>query len=220
MTSPRRVILMGKGELAIRIGEWFLRTTGYELECVVPVIPEPSWTASLADWARGRRLPVIASGHYQDIPNVRSPDWRIDLVFSAFYDRIIKPWFIDKADRALNLHNGPLPRYRGVCPINWALKNSEPMHGVTIHEIRPGIDDGPIVGQLLYSIYPDFDEVIDVYRRALDYGFCLFEQTMPLLDRIEPRPQREAQSTYYTKQDAARLGERSGFTRAVSVATC
>jgi methionyl-tRNA formyltransferase len=216
MRTLQRVILMGKGELAINVGEWFRRSEQYELVCVVPVIPEPSWTDSLAGWARGQGLPVVASGHYRDIPDLQDPDWRIDLVFSVFYDRIIRPWFIEKAHRVLNLHNGPLPRYRGVCPINWALKNAERMHGVTIHQITPGIDDGPIFGQLMYSIYPECDEVVDVYRRALRYGYTLFEQTMPLLDLIQPQPQREAESTYYSKKDSIRLGERSGFTRAVS----
>ena len=63
------------------------------------------------------------------------------------------------------------------------VKNNEVEHGITIHEITPGIDDGPIVGQLKYSIYPQFDEVVDVYRRSLEYGWILFQQTIPLPGR-------------------------------------
>jgi methionyl-tRNA formyltransferase len=211
------VVLLGKGTLAIRIADWFLKHPDYEIRCVVPVIPEPVWTDSLASWATANHVPLVGSGHFKDIRDVTSEHWRADLVLSVFYDKIIKQWFIKKCARILNLHNGPLPRYRGVSPINWALKNGETLHGVTIHEITPGIDDGPIVSQLLYSIYPDFDEVRDVYARALEYGWILFRQTMPLLDRITPLPQNHADATYYSSQQNSQLAERRSFTRQESV---
>jgi methionyl-tRNA formyltransferase len=213
----RSVVLLGKGTLAIRIANWFLNHSRYELRTVVPVIPEPTWTDSLSRWADGKLVPLIRTGHYKDIPGVLSEDWRGDLVMSVFYDKIIKPWFIDKCSKIINLHNGPLPKYRGVSPINWALKNRESLHGVTIHEITPGIDDGPIYSQVLYSIYPELDEVKDVYARALEYGWTLFTQTMPLLDRITPISQDHAQATYYASHQNSLLGERRSFTRQESI---
>ena len=213
------VIVLGKGDLAIRVADWFQQSDKYKLTAVVPVIPEPGWTQSLAGWARGQGVPVIESGHYKDLPQVSASEWSVDLAFSVFYDRIIKAWFIDKCKNIVNLHNGPLPKYRGVSPINWALKNAENEHGVTIHEITPGIDDGPIIGQLKYSIYPEVDEVVDVYKRSLEYGWVLFQQTIPLIDKIAPRQQDETQAIYYNKGDNARLGDRSSFTRQASVQT-
>ena len=215
----RSVVLLGKGALAIQVAEWFLRSPDYTLRLVVPVMPEPQWTDSLVGWCRTRGVPAVESGHYADIPNVRDADWRVDLAFSVFYDKIIKSWFIEKCGRILNLHNGPLPRYRGVSPINWALKNGERSHGVTIHEITAGIDDGPIVSQVTYSIYPDFDEVVDVYHRALRFGWLLFQDTMPVLDQIKAQPQDDSAATYYAAKQNDLLGDRRGFTRALSTAT-
>ena len=43
------VVLLGKGTLAIRIADWFSRQPQYDLRMVVPVMPEPAWTDSLAD---------------------------------------------------------------------------------------------------------------------------------------------------------------------------
>lgn len=210
----RNVVLLGKGDLAIRIAEWFHQSPAYNLRAVVPVIPEPRWAASLADWCAVQNVPVIASGDYKDLGEHLDG---IDLAISVFYDKIIRAWFIARCGRILNLHNGPLPRYRGVSPINWALKNNEREHGVTLHEITPGIDDGPIVAQLKYSIYPEIDEVIDVYQRAQQFGWLLFEQTMPMLDRIKACPQDEAQALYYSKKQDHLLGERANFTRATSM---
>jgi methionyl-tRNA formyltransferase len=205
---------MGKGSLAVRIGAWFRDSDLFELTRVVPVMPEPAWTDSLTDWATGAGVPYVESGDYRDLPELA--DGSLDLVFSCFYDKLVRADFIDRCPRIVNLHNGPLPRYRGVSPVNWALKNGERSHGVTIHEITPGIDDGPILSQATYSIYPEFDEVEDVYARALEYGWALFKQTMPLLDRIEAQPQDESLATSYSLGDNERLGDRRSFTRRAS----
>lgn len=211
----KRTILLGKGDLAVHAAEWFFVHDMFKLDAVVPVIPEPDWTGSLLSWARTRDVPVVETGDYADLSTVIGPD-RFELVVSIFYDRIIRAEFIRRCDRIINLHNAPLPRYRGVSPINWALKNDERMHGVTLHEITPGIDDGPIVAQTTFSIFPELDEVQDVYHRALRYGRVLFETTMPLIDSIVPVPQEASLATYYSRKDDERLGERRGFTRQAS----
>ena len=213
--STRSAVVLGKGTLAIRVAEWFRRSEEYQLKFVVPVVPEPAWTDSLAGWARHHSVPHAESGHWRDLP-LEQDGRAAQLGISIFYDRILPAAFIDRFDRILNLHNAPLPRYRGVSPINWALKNREPVHGVTLHEITPGIDDGPIVAQLTYPVYPEFDEVIDVYRRALEYGWVLFQQTMPMLDRIVARPQDESQASYHGAADDELLAERRTFTRELS----
>jgi methionyl-tRNA formyltransferase len=213
------VIVLGKGELAIRVAGWFLASPDYKLQAVVPVIPEPSWAPSFQTWARSKNIPIIESGHYKDIEKVTDEDWKVDLAFSIFYDKIIKEWFIKKCNRILNLHNGPLPKYRGVSPINWALKNNEIEHGLTIHEITPGIDDGPIVGQLKYSIYPEFDEVIDVYNRSIEFGWTLFQQTMPIAGKIQARQQVDSEASYYDSKKNHLLGERRNFRKQESIET-
>jgi len=207
----KNVIILGKGDLAIRVANWFLESPDYKISMVVPVIPEPTWAPSLQSWCNEKGLPAAISGHYKDLPGVTESDWSVDLAISIFYDKIIKDWFIQKCRRILNIHNGPLPKYRGVSPINWALKNDEVEHGITMHEITPGIDDGPIVSQLKYSIYPEFDEVIDVYRRSIEYGWALFQATMPLLPKIVARPQDHSHATYYHRTQNHLLEERISF---------
>jgi hypothetical protein len=185
----RTAVVLGKGDLAIKVANWFLQSEQYKLAAIVPVIPEPSWTYSFANWGLANSVHVIASGHYRNLPQIAPGGEGIDLAVSVFYDKIIKAWFIDSCKKIINLH-----------------------------KITPGIDDGPIIAQVKYSIYPENDEVIDVYRRALEYGWTLFQQTIPLLDQITPRPQNEAESLYYSKLDDPRLGDRANFTRATSAA--
>lgn len=209
--NTKRVIVLGKGKLAIKVADWFMNNPDYELVCIIPVVPEPNWTDSFIKWAEKSGVTYLESGHFKDLPQVDQDDWEVDLAVSVTYDKIIKEWFINKCKKIINIHNGPLPKYKGVSPINWALKNNENEHGVTIHEITPGIDDGPIISQVKFSIYPEFDEVIDVYNRCLDFGWELFKQTLPNLDKIEPKVQDNSQATYYNLEQNSLLGERRSF---------
>lgn len=209
----KSVIVLGKGSLAIKVADYFLKSPNYELKFIVPVIPEPTWTDSICLWAKSNEVKIIDSGHYKDLPDVKEDSWSVDLAVSVTYDKIIKEWFIKKCQKIINIHNGPLPKYRGVSPINWALKNNESEHGVTIHEITPGIDDGPIISQVKFSIYPQIDEVVDVYKRCLDFGWELFKQTLPVIDKIIPTKQDHSAATYYDLSQNQLLGNRRNFTR-------
>ena len=200
------VIVAGKGILAIEVADWFLHTENYDLSEVVPVVPEPDWCDSLSKWGREKKVSVIKSGDHR---KCKTKD--VDLFVSVFYDKIIKKDFIDSCRKIINIHNGPLPLYRGVRPINWALKNKESSHGVTIHEITPGIDDGPIYGQVIYPIYPE-EEVEDVYLKSLGYAFALFSDVISKIDLIDAVPQR-GDSSYYSIKDDARLGDRNDWRR-------
>lgn len=204
----KNVILLGKGSLAVKIAQWF--KDNHNLILIVPDIPEPDWTESLSNWANKNSIDTIESGDYRDV----SSSIKIDLAMSVFYGKIIKKEFINRCDNIINLHNAPLPKYRGVRPINWALKNQEDHHGVTIHKIKTGIDDGDILGKVIYPIYPDIEEVEDVYRKALDYGWLLFKDIADKLDFAlqNAKPQPSSYSYYSNKQNHL-LGNRSDFRR-------
>lgn len=207
----KNVILLGKGELAISIAQWFNnQNKKYNLKFIVPDLPEPNWTDSIIKWAKGVDIPIIESGNYKDIPE----DIEIDLAISVFYGKIIKLNFINRCKKIINLHNGPLPEYRGVRPINWALKNNETSHGVTIHKITEGIDDGPILGQIMYPIYPELEEVEDVYKKSQKYAWLLFKDVMRNLDYAYKHARKQQGNfSYYSNRDSCKLGDRSNWTR-------
>ena len=205
-----RIIVMGKGGLAVRACEWFTENPAWGLVGIVPVHPEPDWTESLTAWAEFNGVEVL-----DDYPAVLDHD--VDIVLSVYYDKILPAKWLKAAPLTLNLHNAPLPRYRGVRPINWALKNGEKMHGVTIHQIEPGIDNGPIYGQVTFPITPSVDEVRDVYARCLEYGYELFCDIFTHIWDITPEPQNENHATYYSADSVKHLWERSGWSREQSM---
>lgn len=206
--KQKKVVVFGKGDLAIKICEWIIKSDDYSLEMIVPVVPEPQWSQSLISFAKKRNIRYLVSGDYRDIKLEK-----FDLGISIFYDKIFDEKFIMKIEKFINIHNSLLPKYRGVRPINWALKNHEKSHGVTIHEILPGVDNGPIISQVSYAIDPISEEVEDVYKKALGYAWMLFKKTMPDLYNIKPKNQDKDKATYYGSNVISRLGDRESIRR-------
>ena len=62
----------------------------------------------------------------------------------------------------INIHHAPLPRYQGMMPTFWQMYHGETKVGLTIHEMRERVDDGPLLLQEDLEIRPDesLDELI------------------------------------------------------------
>lgn len=208
--DAKSVVVLGKGSLAIKIAQFFNDSTGFILLGIIPVLPEPHWTDSFSGWAHQQDVEIL------NLESLVLSEIKVDLGFSCYYDKILKSRDLGVFSTSLNLHNAPLPRYRGVNPINWALKNNEVEHGVTIHSISTGIDDGPIFGQVKFNIDPEVEEVVNVYNRAIHFGYALFEDVITNLEKISPIEQNHSLSSYYSKKDFKNLGDRQGFNRVVT----
>jgi methionyl-tRNA formyltransferase len=71
-----------------------------------------------------------------------------DLLISIAGNQIFKQPLIDLASKGcINLHTALLPKYRGLMPSFWVLKNNEKETGVSVFLVDKGIDSGPILVQ-------------------------------------------------------------------------
>jgi methionyl-tRNA formyltransferase len=71
-----------------------------------------------------------------------------DLLISIGGNQIFKLPLINLATKGcLNLHTALLPKYRGLMPSFWVLKNNEKYTGVSVFFVDEGIDSGPIIIQ-------------------------------------------------------------------------
>ena len=221
----KTVVVCGKGDLAVRILEWFLkRPAKYKIICIVPVKLEEqeldNWVSTkLVDTALLHKIPVVDSGKIEDIEGINKSDFQCDIMQVCFYKRIIKKWAIKKFKYILNIHLADLPKYRGSRSINWALKNEERFQGVTIHLLDEKLDHGAILSQIKFTIYPYYEEVIDVYERSLDYSYILFTHTLSNLEKIIPLEQDHKMASYYSSKDFSKLGDRLTFTKKTSKET-
>lgn len=78
---------------------------------------------------------------------------------------------------AYNLHPGP-PDYPGLFPSVFALYDRAPRFGITLHEMAPKVDEGPIVAVDTYDLLPAWD------RLALDGA--TFGAMLNMVERLAP----------------------------------
>ena len=122
-----------------------------------------------------------------------------DYLLSFQYRFIIKRQIIGSARKlAANLHFAPLPKYRGMYPVAWALLNGEKEFGVTLHVIDPGVDSGDIIAQKLFPIEEN-DTAKTLYMKAVRNGVELFKESWPdlLSTRFSRRRQDPEKALYY-----------------------
>ncbi len=113
---------------------------------------------------------------------------QVNYVFSIV-NPIILPQRILQKSICVNFHPALLPKYAGVCPVNWAIFQSEKTHGYTWHFCSEKIDQGAILFQSKIPVLPNdnakklmlkcykkaVDEFSHVLEILLDSKFCLRE---------------------------------------------
>jgi methionyl-tRNA formyltransferase len=128
-----------------------------------------------------------------------------DLAVVAAYGLIL-PRSILEAPRlgAINLHASLLPRWRGAAPIQRALLAGDAETGITVFQIEPALDSGPILAMEPVPIAAD-----STAESLHDHLAALAARMVgPVVDelaagRLRPRPQREEGVTYAAKIDKA-----------------
>jgi len=141
---------------------------------------ENIWFDSVAMLAASRNIPVFAPediNHPMWVQKIRG--FAPDILFSFFYRNIISPSILEIPPAGcLNLHASLLPRYRGRCPINWALVNGEKETGVTLHYMTPRPDDGDIVCQKKIII-SDADTAKSLHEKAVKAASKMLDEVLP-----------------------------------------
>ncbi|MGH2720000.1 MAG: methionyl-tRNA formyltransferase [Actinomycetota bacterium] len=90
----------------------------------------------------------------------------------------------------LNVHFSILPRLRGAAPVQWALIEGHERSGVTIMQMDPGLDTGPIVEVAETPVHPN-DTAGTLEERLAHLGAGLLVEVLGRLERGEltSRPQ-------------------------------
>lgn len=117
-------------------------------------------------------------------------------VFVVFGASYIKPPLVDEliARRAVNIHMGLSPFFRGSGCNFWAVHDGHPeLVGATIHRLSTGLDSGDI---LFHAVPPPVDDPFDLGMRAVLAAQEALSEALVSgeIERIEPVPQdRSAQ---------------------------
>ena len=161
---------------------------------------ENVWFGSVGRLAQSLGIPTYFP------EDVNRPEWvqkirdlKPDLLFSFYYRRMISDAILSiPLQGGLNLHGSYLPKYRGRCPVNWAIIHGETETGMTLHYMVKKPDAGDIVLQKKIPITLE-DTAATLYDKFIPVTDQILREAVPLLiSGNAPRvPQDPAQATYF-----------------------
>ena len=99
----------------------------------------------------------------------------------------------------INVHGAPLPRYRGLMPAFWVLRNSEATTATTVHDLDAKLDDGDILVQREVGITPE-DTWDSLVRKTKTAGAQALIQAVEQIrtGTVQRKPNREEEATYFS----------------------
>ena len=154
--------------------------------------------------------------------NINSPksisiikSYNPDILVSILGNQIFKKHIINLAPKGcINLHTALLPKYRGLMPTFWVLKNNEKKTGVSVFYVDEGIDSGPIIIQKSIKI-KNYTHA-DLIRITKKIGMELIAKSIDLIyqDKVTLIQNPKEKSSYYsfpTKQDVIEFKKNNKF---------
>lgn len=182
-----RLVMMGTGAFALPTFS-SLYDSSHE---VVGLVTQPDKTGRghhkhtnpLKELALKSNTPVLQPNRSNDkdaIEELRA--LKPDLTVVAAYGQILSAEVIEVPTHGtVNLHASLLPKYRGAAPIQYAIWNGETETGVSVFQLVPKLDAGPVLAMQSTPIGDD-ETSEDVHDRLAILGASVVSE---VIDKIE-----------------------------------
>ncbi len=202
-----RVVFMGSPEFAVPSLEHLL-LNGYEVDAVYTQPDRPA--------GRGRAIappPVKESAMSYGLPVYQPADLRTeeslaplvglkpDIIVVCAFGQILTQAVLDiPSYQCVNVHFSLLPRHRGASPVAAAILAGDEFAGVSIQLVRLKLDTGPVLARAAVPISPR-DNTGSLTGKLSLVGARLLGEALTgwLRGEIAPRPQNEAEATYFSQ---------------------
>ncbi len=103
------------------------------------------------------------------------------LVVLAGFMRILTPGFVGRyAGRLVNIHPSLLPAFAGLHTHQRAIDAGCQFAGVTVHQVTPELDHGPILAQAVVPVLPD-DTADSLAARVLTQEHLIYPKAIAIL---------------------------------------
>ncbi len=173
------------------------------LGVVGPDIKRPSLgSQSLFEMARRVGVPMITPQEVDEL-NVRKD---VDLLISFLYSQKLDESLLAIPRLgAINIHNAPLPEFRGVGGYNHAILQGLEEWGVTAHFMDKNLDTGDIIHVRRFPIDPEKETALSLDQLSQEPMLECLRFVMEKLQKGESLDRlKQDQGTYYSKKDLER----------------
>ena len=168
--EQKKAILIGETNLCIQCAKHLI-DNGWH---VVMIISDDS---TVTAWAINNSISALPTSKLNIVKENNF------YLFSIINHYLIPKSFLEDNNiiLALNYHDSSLPRYAGINSTTWAIINNEKTHGVTLHQIKSGIDDGDIVAQALIKIEKD-ETAQSLNLKCSEQLLLIFKETISKIE--------------------------------------
>lgn len=178
-----KVVFMGEKPLAKKCLQYLRRLKDVEILGVCTRKPTKNvwWGEQVVrKYCIAKGIPIIERKKILEFEEV-------DVIISVLYPFVIEKEILDKAKiAAVNLHQAPLPHYKGCNSVSHAIMNGEKEYGVTLHLMNEELDSGDIIERKMFPINDDIT-ARELYELADKYCFEVFRRNIKNILRGEFR---------------------------------
>jgi methionyl-tRNA formyltransferase len=147
------------------------------------------------EFAEINKIPILKRSELSSLK-------QIDVIFSVLYPFIIEDKIIKLAKNcAVNLHQAPLPEYRGCNSVSHAIINGESEFGCTLHLIDKELDKGDIIEKKIFKIKKDIT-ALELYKKTDNVCYKVFKRNVEkilLNDFKHFKPKNKSKSYLYER---------------------
>ena len=136
------------------------REAGYPAQIACVISNDPA--AQGLEWAAAQGIPTAVVNHkefnkdreaFEKALHAKIMEYGAQLVCLAGFMRLLTPWFVGQwLDRLVNIHPSLLPSFKGLHVQQAAIDYGAKFSGCTVHFVREGTDEGPIIAQAAVPI--------------------------------------------------------------------
>ncbi len=175
---------------------------GSNLAALLAAAADPSYPARIAlvlsnrpdaaglDRARTAGVPAAVVDHrtfrgdraaFEAAVNERLDAAGVEIVALAGFLRVLTEGFVARwQDRLVNIHPSLLPAFKGLDTHARALAAGVKIHGCTVHLVRAGVDEGPILAQAAVPVL-DEDTEATLAARVLEQEHRIYPPALAAL---------------------------------------
>ena len=175
---------------------------GSNMAALLAAAADPSYPARIAlvlsnrpdaaglDRARAAGVPAAVVDHrtfrgdraaFEAAVNERLDAAGVEIVALAGFLRVLTEGFVARwQDRLVNIHPSLLPAFKGLDTHARALAAGVKIHGCTVHLVRAGVDEGPILAQAAVPVL-DEDTEATLAARVLEQEHRIYPPALAAL---------------------------------------
>jgi methionyl-tRNA formyltransferase len=200
---PLKLIVMGTGDFAVPMFRAVLESR----HNVLTLVTQPPRVSPGRREAKSSRIKQVALDRAVEVFEPEDVNAAVavaelarrgaELYVVAAYGQILSDELLSVPRLGgINLHASLLPKYRGAAPVNWAIYHGETKTGVTVIQMQPRVDAGPMLAQANTPI-GDEETAGELSERLAELGAPLVVEVIDALETgtAEPTAQDRAQAT-------------------------